>query len=150
MAPLNFVASLPWLRSCAQLCRFAVVHSASSPLRSLPQPTENPIEKPCSALNLCGLEKKGRFRMVIDINAQLLVTSSPGGSLLFLRSRSFSLLCGDVILLRIVCQPLLVTGGFALCWWPSFETSFIVTLTRNCVDDRDCGHGKQRQGSFLA
>ena len=150
-APLHFVASflcsahaLPLSLCCGPLSFLAS--------RSIAQPTENPIEKICSPLNFCWLEKKKAVFEWLGINAQLLlISSSPEGSLLFLRSISFSLPCGDVLLLRAVCD----TQSFnprrwlaaSLCWWSSVQTLFIVTLSRNPVNDRDCEHGKN-QGFF--
>ena len=70
LAPLNFVASLLCMASLnfvasflcsAQLWRFAPVAPLSFlASRSIAQPTDNPIEKLCSALNSCWLEKKKR------------------------------------------------------------------------------------------
>ena len=76
MAPLSFVASF---LCSAQLCRFAPVAPLSFlASRVIPQPTENPIEKLCSALNFCWLGKRSFSN---DKAFTLLVTSSPGGSL---------------------------------------------------------------------
>ena len=38
----------------------------------------------------------------------------------------------------------------ALCWWPSVQTSFIVTLARNRVNDQEREHARKRQGYFVA
>ena len=88
-APLNFVASLLWLRTASSLLG-----------RSLKQ--HNPMEKLRSAWSLCWLKKKpfsnGKRHM-------LPVTSSPGGSLqfCFLRSSSKAIALRDV-LLRVSVQ----------------------------------------------
>ena len=82
--PLKFVASLLWLRSTL-CCRFAPVAPLSflaSP--SIAQPTDNPVEKLCSALNFCWLQQKRPFS---NGKNTLLVTASPGGSLPFCFSR---------------------------------------------------------------
>ena len=93
-APLNFVASLLRLsstlslrsRGSAQLCRFApVVPLSFLASRLIAQPTDNPIEKLCSPLDFCWLQKRPFSN---GKTYTLLVTSSPGGSLSFYFSRS--------------------------------------------------------------
>ena len=73
-APLNFIASLLWLRSASSL-----------PDRSL-NPQITPVEKLCSALNFCWFENKRPFSNGKTFT--LLVTSCPGGSLPYCFSRS--------------------------------------------------------------
>ena len=105
-APLNFVALLLWLRS-----------ASSFPDQSLKRlPIDYSIEKLCSALNFCFLQKRPFSNGKIHT---LLVTSSPGGSLFFCFSRS-SLCRAKTCFFTSPCSPCLsfqpqwVTDGLVI------------------------------------
>ena len=146
LAPLNFVASLllaplnlvaSFLCSAHLLNFVASLWSAQLPRLPIYRSTHRKPhwETLFSVELLLSWKTKGRFRMVRHKR------SAPGYSLSwrqpsqFLRSISFSLPCGDVLLLHAVCD----TQSFNPCRWPaallywrpSVQTSFIVTSSRN-------------------
>ena len=136
-APLNFVASLLWLRSAS----------------SLPDWSLNPQITPLRNFSLlwtsAGLKQKGRFRMVIQA---LLVTSSPGGSLPFCISKSSPCraeTCFFSVQSVSLFQSLSVTGGFALLvvLRPNFCHYY---FSQKPHERSESGARKKRQGSSLA
>ena len=137
-------------------CRFAPVapHSVLAS-QSIAQPTDDPIEKLCSALNFCWLKKKKPFSN--GKRHAFLATSSPGGSLPFSFSRTSSPCYAET---RFVASPCSLCLSFnpcrwpagSLCWWrlPSIQNSDrppIVTFDRK-VNDRDRELG--RTGKVLS
>ena len=93
------------LTSCpARRCSGILAPLSSLASWSIAQPTDNPIEKLCSALIFCWLKKKGRFRMVRHTRSWLL----PHAEALWSVSRYLllGLPCGDVLLrvLRVSVQ----------------------------------------------
>ena len=145
----------PVLRSCAQLCRFAVVRSASSPPDRSLHPQKTPLRNFVLRWTSAGLKTYiVRFRMVRHKHKR----SAPG---YFLSWRQPSVSPVQIFLLAVrrrASSPYSLCHSFnpcrwpaaSLCWWPSVQTSFIVTLARNRVNDREREHARKRQEYFLA
>ena len=171
-APLNFVASLLWLRSTLSLCSCAWLRSTLSlrscaPLNfdasllwlrsasSLPDRSLNPQIAPLRnfvPLWTSAGWKKGRFRMAghkLSWLLPLLGAACPSVSpdlLLAVRGHASS---PDPCSLCHSFSPCRWPAA-SLCWWASVSNFFHCNFSQKPCERSGSGAKKKRQGSFLA